>query len=108
MFSWGIFSQGIEKTTTSKATADRAPQAHEGASKATGAVNVVSQQSPPQGTLTNMGDPKLEEVSRAAPNGVRRKPRSTPVHQAAGAGLGRKEKSAGEERAVHVLPEVRR
>jgi hypothetical protein len=42
---WGVEK---EKTATSKAAADKASHAHKGASKASGAVNVVSQQSPPR------------------------------------------------------------
>jgi hypothetical protein len=41
---WGMER---EKATTSKPAADRASQVHKGASKTTGVVNVVSQQSPP-------------------------------------------------------------
>jgi hypothetical protein len=42
---WGVEK---EKTATSKAAADKAPQVNKGAGKTSGVVNVVSQQSPPR------------------------------------------------------------
>jgi hypothetical protein len=54
---WGLER---EKTTVSKMAADKAPQGHKGANKTTGVMNVVNQQLPPQDTLTDLGDLKLD------------------------------------------------
>jgi hypothetical protein len=44
-----------ERTSAAKGGAEKASQGHKGTNKVTGIVNVVNQQPPPQGALSNGG-----------------------------------------------------